>query len=195
MNNNKKYIIIFITLMFFCLALLWWIILPTTSNIKQYSKQVMEEKNNLFKLLKQGQSVIENKKNLKQLGTEINNLDKVWLQTGNELSFITDLENIAKKYNLKQTIIFDNTKMTTLTGSTNINKIPIELKISGELNNIMQYINQLEMLDYYISINTIDIHNQKNINKKFPSQINNDEITPEKNIISMDISGITYWKK
>ena len=177
------------------LALLWWVILPTISDIKQHNKQIADEKNKLFELLEQGQSVMENKKNLERLETEINNLDKIWLKTGNELLFITDLENIAKKYNLKQIIIFDNNKSTILTGSTNIKKIPIELKISGRLDDIMGYINQLEVLDYYININIISMHNQKETSKKFPSQINNaDKIIPSEATISVNLSGTTYWK-
>ncbi len=195
MNSNKKYIIIFISLIIFCLALLWWVTLPTINNIKQNNKKIASEKNNLFELLKQGQSVAKNKKNLEELETKINKLNKIWLKTGNELSFITDLENIAKKYNLEQTIVFDNNKNSLLSGSTDIKKIPIELKISGKLDDIMDYINQLEILDYYISLNTINIQSQKKISKNFPAQINSDtETSEEKIIISANLSGITYWK-
>lgn len=195
MNSNRKYILIFSGLVIFCIVLLWGVILPTLTDIKSYNNQIDQEKIKLSKLLKQGQSVVENKKNLKQLKSEINILDTAWLKTGDELIFITDLENIAEKNNLEQNIVFDNTKITALTGSTDIKTIPIELKINGQMNDIMHYINQLEALDYYINLTKIDLHSQNNNTKKYPTQINADEqITPEDTMLSANLSGITYWQ-
>jgi len=195
MNSNKKYIIIFTNLIIFCLILVWWIIFPTITDINHYNAQVADEKDNLSKLLKQGQSVVENRKNLERLQTEITSLDTVWLKTGEELAFITDLEKIANLYGLEQTIVFDNTNITAQTGASDIKIIPIELKITGEIDKIMLYINQLETLDYYINLTKINLYNQESGAKKFPTQIDaTEEVALNKIILSTNLVGITYWK-
>ncbi|PIX92638.1 hypothetical protein COZ26_00745 [Candidatus Kuenenbacteria bacterium CG_4_10_14_3_um_filter_39_14] len=193
MPDNKKLLIIFSLLALTSLGLLWWLILPAVSAIGQNASQIHEQREKLDKLLRQGQSIKENQKNVQAIKNEIGILQKIWLKNGDELEFITDLENTAEKNNLQQTITFDNTKAIEKNGNK---VIPLELQLSGSLENILMHLAQIEAFDYYINFQNIELTKQSGeISKKFPGQAQSgeeNEQTPS--ALSMRLSGLTYWK-
>jgi len=175
------------------LGLLWWVILPAASAIGQNTSQIHEQREKLDKLLSQGQSVRENQKNVQAVKSEINILQEIWLNSGEELEFITDLESAAEKNNLQQTITFDNTQANEKKG----NKIiPLELQLSGSLENILTYLAQIEAFDYYINFQNIELTKQgEEINKKFPGQAQSEEENKQApSVLAMRLNGLTYWK-
>ena len=165
MPDNKKLLIIFSLLALTSLGLLWWLILPAVSAIGQNASQIHEQREKLDKLLRQGQSIKENQKNVQAIKNEIGILQKIWLKNGDELEFITDLENTAEKNNLQQTITFDNTKAIEKNGNK---VIPLELQLSGSLENILMHLAQIEAFDYYINFQNIDIFPR---NRFFPRKV------------------------
>ena len=126
-------------------------------------------------------------------------LNGVFLITGEELGFITDLENVASKNNMKQIIDFDNSKYEI---TQDIKIIPLQLRLNGSLENLISYINSLEKLDYYIEINQIDINTSINKSKRKSSGLTmgnkkegEGEIEGEEDVeLSIKLDGLTYWK-
>ncbi|PJA91829.1 hypothetical protein CO134_03310, partial [Candidatus Kuenenbacteria bacterium CG_4_9_14_3_um_filter_39_14] len=88
---------------------------------------------------------------------------------------------------------FDNTKAIEKNGNK---VIPLELQLSGSLENILMHLAQIEAFDYYINFQNIELTKQSGeISKKFPGQAQSgeeNEQTPS--ALSMRLSGLTYWK-
>ena len=193
MPDNKKLLIIFSLLVLASLGLLWWLILPAASAIGQNANQIHEQREKLDKLLRQGQSIKENQKHTQTIKSEINILQEAWLNSGDELEFITDLESAAEKNNLQQVITFDNIKAIEKNG---IKVIPLELQLSGSLENILIYLAQIEAFDYYINFQNIELTKQgEETSKKFPGQAQSEaENEQAPSVLSMRLNGLTYWK-
>lgn len=201
MTSNKKHFLILLGLMLLMLALGWWLMRPAVKSIKENNNEISYQKEKLGRLLQQGQSVLENKKNLLAVEAEMDKLQEVWLQVGEELKFITDLEQAAAENDLKQVINFDNTKYS---GETDIKVIPVGLDVQGELNNIMSYINALEAYDYYINMSKVEIRSASGQEtKRFSQQIEEGEQgegeegeAVEKIVVNLTVhlEGLTYWK-
>ena len=195
MLKNKKYILILIGLFALSLGLLGWVIRPAVKNIKENNDEISYQKEKLAKLLQEGQSVLENQKNLSLVKTNIQSLSSVWLRVGEELKFITDLEQAAAENNLEQVIYFDNTQGND---EIKIKVIPLELQITGELNNIMSYINALEALDYYINIDKVIINaSLSRGTKRFSQQVKDEGVEETEQSVtnlSVRLNGLTYWQ-
>jgi len=196
-TNNRKYIIIFLSLITGCIIVSWLIILPTINKIKKNNAELAMEKEKISISLNQGQNIVENKKNLKKVAVELDKLDNLWLRTGDELKFITDLEKIAERNNLTQIIDFDNGQLKK---KTEIKIIPINITLKGNLLNIMSYINQLESLDYYINFTQINFERQmdklKNYNNQLQTTTNSEQkkLTNHEINLNVKLNGLTYWK-
>jgi len=195
--NNRKYIITFLSLISSCLIISWLIILPTINKIKKNNAELTAEKQEISSLLRQGQNITENKRNLKKIMTQLDTLDNVWLKNGDELKFITDLEKIAAKNNLSQTIDFNNKQLKE---QVKIKMIPVKITVNGNLIDIMHYINELENLNYYINFSQIDFTRQTKEIKDFANQIESagqagqKEKLDKKITLNVKLNGLTYWK-
>ena len=191
MKSNQKNLLILSGLIILCLVLIWWVIKPAVASIRESDEEIYNQKEKLAQLLQGGQSVVENQKNLKMVEAEINRIKIVWLGIGDELKFITDLEEAAENNNLKQTINFNNNDYND---KVSVKMIPITLYVEGELENIMNYINDLESFDYYININKVEIKSQaKDRGRSLAKQVDK-ETEEEATKLSVKIDGITYWK-
>lgn len=224
-ESHQKHLLLFSGLVALCLVLICFIIQPAMSNIKNNNTEIKYQKERLVRLLLAGQNINKNRENLAIIQSEIDILDKIFLHTGEELKFITDLETIAAENNLKQIINFDNTKTVQLDKigqgtfepleeiyqeknfedfedmklfdnqqEEKIKAIALKLEITGNLANTISYINTLEMLDYYININKIDINSaQRQSSKKFPGQLK-PETEEQTTNLSVRLDALTYWK-
>ncbi len=197
-STNHKYLFIFLSLAIACLIIIILVILPTINKIKNNNITLAREKKQISNLLRQGQNVAENRKNFRKIKANLDELNNLWLRTGNELKFITDLEKIAKQNKLKQNINFNNKQVNT----KNKNKtkiIPIDITIKGQLADIMNYINQLEILDYYINFTQINFAKEAEKLKNYSNQIKIGEnssvdIPQHKSDLKVKLNGLTYWK-
>ena len=192
MQNHRKYILIFLILLISSLALIMGIIKPCLKKTREDNLLIQNQKQTIEKLLAKGQSINHNRQNLEEVQKNIDVLDTIFLKTGEELNFIMDLEKAAQKNNLEQVIKFDNNKGTQ---EAEITMVPIDLQISGNLKNIIAYINMLETFDYSINLTKIDISSQnRKKTKKNGLIIKAGEEKIKEMDLAVRLSGITYWK-
>lgn len=193
LKGKNKYIFIIIAVTALCVIEIGWAMIPLVKKIYTKNKAVTEQKEELLNLLKQGQSVKQNKEDLKKINSKKYIFEQSWLKIDDELRFITDLEKIAKANNLEQTIKFDNTDFKLL--DKEIRVIPVDLHLNAELVNFMNYIGDIEKLDYYINFKNIKI-TSNNKAKIGPHQLNINDNTQQanKNNLVIQLSGESYWK-
>lgn len=200
MKLQRHNLLLSTTLILFCLGLCLFVIWPTMARLQKDKMEIYAEKQNLKELLEKGNSIEQNRRNLDKVLTEKSRIDMVFLQVGQELNFITDLESKAKENAVSQIIDFNNDDFLETKETVKI--VPLHLEIKGSLQNILTYINALEKLNYYININKINLGrntNIKNTQKQFSNQINS-EIDNGENIetttieIAASIDAVTYWR-
>ncbi|HOZ36789.1 MAG TPA: type 4a pilus biogenesis protein PilO [bacterium] len=191
-KNNLILLVLLPGLIIGLVVLLIW---PTAKNLRQDKQIVVQSRQAMSELLARGQNVDKNQKNLELIEGNLHLLDEAYLKKGEELNFITDLEQAAAANNVEQAIDFNNELGEE---KNSIKTIPLELKINGDLKEIMAYINALERLPYYVDIARIDFSsgNPREL-RQASTQAYQEEAGAEtntQNIISAKLNGATYWK-
>lgn len=208
LNNQKKYSLskkisnIVIVFAIFAIAISYFAIIPSILTIGDLKIAIINEKINTEKKYQNKKNAIEVENKISQIEPDITSLDDVFINKNRELEFITILENIANKNNINQKINLTppTTSTETKTSKTNKNKksaekteeisipsSPLNIVASGRFENIINYIQEINSLKYYINISGLDFSKT--------SEIINDEINLQsKQVITLNISAKTYWK-
>lgn len=142
-------------------AVFFLIIKPTIIYIKNTKDEIRAEREELEKRYQRIMYLQENSKNLKEIEQQLAVVDDLFLVSGQELKFITTLEDIAEKNNVLQKINLksvnsDNSKQKTL---------PFTISASGATHDIILYLLAIEQLSYYINFNSLNIKS-RNTDKK-----------------------------
>lgn len=193
-NNYRDNAILAAALGLLCAGLFWFGVRPSINNFKQLNRTVSEQKNKIQQLLKRGQTVAANQKNLELVENRIEALNRSILSRGAELSFIESLENAAADNQLEQTINFDGQAETKLAG---LETVPLTLQLQGRLENILSYLNALEMMDYYINIDKLEISTAAaKSTQKFsaPTAPESSADSAPESALTVKIDAKTYWK-
>jgi len=197
MLNEKKYIVIITILSAMVLLMVFVIISPSVAKIKNNKNIINQQYSKLRQLIEKGQVTSRIKNDFELVKNGLDSIGKIFLTNGDELEFITSLESVARENNVEQDISFNLSDFSDING---YKTIPLKISASGNPENIISYINQIEALDYYINFNDIEILNKgysTNI-KRYSSQIENEvENTEQQQVITINLvmDGDTYWHK
>ena len=137
------------TLVFVGLAV-GFIAYPSIRVIKSLSDQIFQQRVELEELYQRGQVLKQTLKEYEEVKPIIPSLNRVYLVKGNELEFITTLENVAVDSNVTHDI-----KLAAIDPKKTSNQLLYQLQTSGDLINFVHYLINLEALDFYVNINTI----------------------------------------
>ena len=80
--------------------------------------------------------------------------------------FITELEQIAQKYNLDPIFNKLNDKNAAKDGKNSFMNMPLSIKLDGDLSQMLFFLSGIESLPYYFNISQISmsaVNKQKNI--------------------------------
>lgn len=166
-------------------SIVFFIITPSVNNIKHIKEEVEMQRIDLEKKYIKGQSLKQLKENLKKIKPELEMLNNAFIIKGDELGFITTLENFAHKNNIEQRINIDAFK--NLDESQSMQKIPLNLSLKGKFTNLISYLIDLESSHYYININSLEIPSASA--KSFIANKN----SGDDNSVSMAILANIYW--
>lgn len=170
----------------------YFVIIKTANDIKTLRDDIITQKINIEKNIAREKNMSELSDEVKKIEPQIDKFSQIFINQNRELEFITQLESIANKNNVKQSL-----NLAPFDPSSNENKnfyakIPISIEASGAFEDIINYIAEIEYLKYYININKIDINssyakNTQKINLGIPDT----QITKN---LTISISATTYWK-
>lgn len=151
----KQKIISYIVLVVIAIGgLIYLIILPTAKDIKKINDDVLAERIDLEKKYLRGQLLRTTIENFEKIKPQEDKLNEIYIGQNEELKFITALENIANKYNLDQKIqLAENTD----TGSVIYESLALNITTSGSYINILQYLKDIERLNFYFNISKISV--------------------------------------
>lgn len=153
-NPKKKLWLITAALLASLLIICYFIIRPTIKEIKDLRAEIIKEKIELEKNINQERKKAKLGAKLKKIKPQLDKLDGIFINQNRNLEFITTLEGIAGKNSIEQKI---DLKFTKTEKNQSYKKIPLTITAKGKINNLINYLVDLETLNYYINIKSLDI--------------------------------------
>lgn len=188
-NMKKRIFIVPAVFILFVTGLIYFIILPTMKDIEETAAQIESQRTDLDKKYYKSKSAKQSTKSLKAIEGDVEKLDRIFIGKNQELAFITALEEIANKNNINQNINLD---LSSGAKNNKYGKIPLKLTTQGNFINQFNYLLDLEKLNYYLNIKSLDLSAGGGASAYPPLDkiINYDSGANIKMVILAD----TYWK-
>jgi Tfp pilus assembly protein PilO len=187
-NQNYKDKIALSALIFLLAAagLFCLIIIPATESIKRIKLDTEIQVARVEKDYQTGKWLKERAENLKIIEPQLSELDKIFIKKDNSTDFITTLEKTAEKNSVTIEPITNSTfGAENKLEEGNYSQIPMQTKTRGYFSNQIGYLSNLEALNYYLNIKTLEI-STVNDDKAPSGEINKN--------LDMHIITDTYWQ-
>jgi len=186
MNTKQKIIAIILIVSLICLVIVYFIIIPTTENIKKIKNEILTQKINFEKNLDQNKNITQITEQLKIIEPELKKFNNIFINQSQELEFITILEGIANQNKMVQKI-----NLAPGQNKKNYQITKLNISLSGSFLNLINYLSDIEALDYYINIYSIDI------NKGQSTRTTEYAEYPDQKDANLNIKIIadTYWQQ
>lgn len=175
MSSEKKLVLIILLFLILIFILIFFIIRPSFSEIKNLAEHIKREQKELENLYQKGKTLSQLKDELKTIEEKKAILDSVFLLERKELAFITLLEKMAAKNDILQETILQEKQHFQDEYKT----MPVSLSLKGNFLNLVKYLRDLEKLDFYFNIKSLDIKTS----------------AEKEGQLRMDIGASTYWKQ
>lgn len=157
MKIKQKIIILLAVLLTLFGSVIFFIVIPTVRDIKKISQSVYQERHDLEIKYERGQLLKKTIEEFEKNKSESMKLDSIYILPHQELNFITTLEAVAKKNNIEQNIRL-NTAQAKRKGD--IVEIPVGLDLTANFKQTMDYLQNLDQLNYYIIITALSLDSQ-----------------------------------
>lgn len=181
LDLKQKIIINSIMLVLIVGSIIAFSIWPNIQKIKWINIEIKAQKEELeMGLVKLSRSFASGE--LRAVSAKLTELDKLFIKKGHEIDFIAMLENIAKENNIKQKLNINN--LEEINNCKGYKKAPLQIFTQGSFLDAMNYLAELERLDYYINIDKIDIAALDSANNE-----------NGKENVKITISANAYWGK
>lgn len=192
--KKRKEIYFIISWVLLTIMVLLVFILPNMKKLTAVAEKVKVKENKLEAMQKSGQNKKETEANYKLIKENISQIEGIIPKRGDELSFITALEEISTKNHLTQKMnifISDETKTGTQQLTTaEITALPFQLTLDGNFYSFLTYLTDLEASNYYLNIEKIQISQSQKITNIFFEE----ELTPLETDVHIILNGISYWQ-
>lgn len=147
---KQKILSVIVFTILFTIAIFSLIAYPSIKIIKQLSDQIYEQRIELEQMYQKGKILKKTLHEYEQIKPIIPSLSRVYLTRGNELEFITSLEELATTSG-----VIEDKKLAAPDPKKVTNQLQYQLQISGDLKGFIRYLAALEALDFYVNINTV----------------------------------------
>jgi len=188
-NISLKYKILAVNcgLLLVLISGIYLIVLPSLEEINRIKDDIYQERLDLEQKYQRSQSLKKLSTNLKSIEGKIENIDQVFISQNRELEFITALEQTAEKNQIAQKILLG--KAQTAVGDKFYKKIPLQIQAQGNFVDLIQYLQGLETLNYYINIKSIELSGSGGAQRpQFSVETNSNRQ------INANIVADSYWK-
>ena len=150
-DTTKKLIILSTTLSIIIAAIIFFVLYPYFTKIQTLNINVNDQRIQLAIYEDQRINIDKTRSDLKKIENDINDISLIFVEQENILDFIDTLDFISENNNLVQTINIIN-----LDNIETDNYLQISVGIDGEWDNIINYLNTLEKLDYYVILDNLN---------------------------------------
>ena len=186
MNTKRKTLIIISSAIAGMALIYFFIISPSIKEMQEISQQIYNQRVYLEQKYKQAQHLKQSTQDIKRIRPLIPKLTNILIPAGQELKLVTNLEQLAKKHQIKQTI---NLSLKNSDHQKSIVKVPIVLELQGNFIQILKYLSELEQANYYVNFHTLIFQPTDYLKKISPQMA--DQPTGS---ISAHLEGNVFWQ-
>lgn len=148
------------------IVLIGLIIIPAFNYIIKINQEISSERSELEKKMAMGLNAKKIKEEIDTAENSLSQVDKIFVKNGRELELITELESLAAKRNIDATIKSDFKTQAAGNGSQ---RMLLEINIAGNYPDLLAFTNDLDRLNYYYNIESINASKIKSKTKKIAS--------------------------
>ena len=183
-NNNNKILTIAIIMLVCDFILIIGFIYPLKNKVSILKLQVITSEKNFF--IEQNEITNLLAANQIYKKTDTNQLKNIYLKKGDELFLFRTLENLANNNQCEITI-----NLSEPTDKNNYHELSLKLTITGQLENILNFITATEKENFYLNYQTVSLTGIGNSQ----SAVQNQEITSvTNNNVAAEITTKTFWQ-
>lgn len=173
--------------------ILIFLVFPSIKYIKNTSNDIINQKVDLekYSMSKKELKDAEIKLNLSK--DKIANISEYFVDKNNELDFIKTLEDLSTKYKVEQKISID---YNSLNNTEVYNSVPVQITIFGNFQDVLDYISELNTINYFINIKSISFLKMAGNSPVGRPVFDASSSTqsPQVNLIEAIIKLNSYWK-
>ena len=154
MKISRKQIIKYAILIVILFATIYFLTFPYFTGIRQIYINLTKEAVALEEKFISGQDLAKSSSDFESYNDKIPEYDELFIKEGNELSLVTNLEEIANKYNVNQELSLgiDKTQI-----SEEVKRVPFNFVIKGNFNSILKYFSEIFKMSYNLTIHNLNI--------------------------------------
>jgi len=158
-NYFKQKIIVTAVVAIIFLAVLILVIIPTLKDISNLKHKILLQKAELEERYNRRVSTKLTLQSLKEIKSEFGDVyGRIFTSSGQELDFITLLEDLTAKHNLEQRLRLEVNLKTNLPKSREV-EIPLFLDLTGNYLNLISYLGSLEKARVLVIPESLEIRN------------------------------------
>lgn len=168
-------------------GVVYFAIMPQIENIKQTKREIEKQRLNLEERYIQGLKLKELSKNIKKVESEMEKMERIYIEKEETLEFIKTLESIAEKNGVEQKIDLNSAKEDI---KEEYQERPLQMALSGEYRNLLSYLADIESMKYWINIKSMDI--TSGVLRQ--SRLEDEDNTKKAEQINIKVQAYVYWK-
>ena len=158
-NLYNDYLIYFGFVVGFLILMIVFVVYPAFAKIIAIKTEISQEKAQLEKKLSIGLNTKIIKEELETVEKSLSVLDSTVLNKGQELDILTFLENSAAKNKL--TVKSLKPDFSHKTVGPSIDKISLALDVSGNFNDILRFLSDLDSSSFYLATDELSLYSDK----------------------------------
>jgi Tfp pilus assembly protein PilO len=158
-NLYNNYLIYFGFVVGFLLLLTAFVIIPAFNKITAIKREITQEKEQLEKKLSVGLNAKSIKTELEAIENSLPILDSVLLNKDQELGILTFLENSATANKLTVKSLKPDFNRQAI--SPGIDKINLTLDVTGNFNDILRFLSDLDGAGFYLTTDELNLYQDK----------------------------------
>ena len=149
------------------IAIIFLILYPLYGQINLQNEEIYDKKVQLAIYQQQRSNIEKTQQDYNKIKNDISNISKIFVNKDQILDLISALENIAATHSVVQNINLD-----PLLPSDSNNVIPLRISLNGNWLNLIQYLDDLEKLDYYVVVNDLNFtKNNESLNLSISANV------------------------
>lgn len=158
---EHKQLFVFIILGFVgvTFVIVQFIFKPTIEDIKNYRVTILNQKIELQDKLDRDRNMTKTNSKIEEITPHLDRFEEIYIDKNKVLEFITTLEGIASKNNVKQEI---DLALDKTDNRNQYSRVPLKVSISGAYPNLKKYLEDIERLSYYTNIHSINLSLNRN---------------------------------
>ncbi len=164
---KNKLIIILIIIVATLVIISLGIIYPTVKKINELKNDITKIQNEVEQKYNNSQKLRRTMRELTETKTNTEKFTQATMKLGDELKVITELEDLALKYNIDQTLNISYSGNDAKIKNTATQYYELSFLNNGYFADHIKYLNEIEKLPYYIIIKNISL--EKHQSKATPN--------------------------